>query len=48
MLRPLVPKFRPDLVVRFKDITEKQVLAKLKPLLVDILDLDRGDQIFRR
>ena len=33
MLRPLVPKFRPDLSVRLKDITENQVPAKLKPMV---------------
>ena len=30
MLDPLVPKFRPDLSVRLKDIAEKEVPAKLK------------------
>ena len=28
MLEPFVPKFRPDLYVRLKDIAEKQVPAK--------------------
>ena len=32
MLKPLVPKFRPDLSVHLKDIAEKQVPAKLKPI----------------
>ena len=32
MLNPLVPKFCPDLFDRSKDIAEKQVLAKLKPI----------------
>ena len=34
ILKPLVPTFRPDLSVRFRDITKKQVLAELKPILV--------------
>ena len=33
MLKPLVPKFRSDLSVRLRDITEKQVPAKLKPIV---------------
>ena len=33
MLKPLVPKFRPDLFVRLKDIAEKQIPAKLKPIV---------------
>ena len=33
MLKPLVPKFRPDLRVRLKDIAEKQVPARLKPIV---------------
>ena len=33
MLKPLVPKFRPDQPVRLKDIAEKQVPAKLKQIL---------------
>ena len=32
MLKPLVPKFRPDLFTRLKDIAEKQVPVKLKPI----------------
>ena len=32
MLKPLMPKLRLDLSVRFKDIVEKQVPAKLKPI----------------
>ena len=35
MLKPLVPKFRSDLSVRLRDIAEKQVIAKPKPI-VDI------------
>ena len=34
ILKPLVPKFRPDLSARLKDISEKQVPAKLKPIVV--------------
>ena len=34
MLKPLVPKFRSDLSVRLKDIAEKQVPVKLKPIVV--------------
>ena len=33
MLKPLVPKFRPDLSVRLKDFAEKQVHAKQKPIV---------------
>ena len=33
MLKTLVAKFRPDLSARFKDIAEKQVPAKLKPIV---------------
>ena len=33
MLKPLVPKFRLDVYVRVKDIAEKQVPAKLKPIV---------------
>ena len=29
----IVPKFRPDLLARLKDITEKQVPAKLKRIV---------------
>ena len=32
MLKHIVPKFHPDLSARLKDIAEKQVLAKLKPI----------------
>ena len=32
MLKPLVLNFRYDLSVRLRDIAEKQVLAKLKPI----------------
>ena len=35
MLKPLVSKFRPDLSVRSKDIAEKQVPGKLKPIVDD-------------
>ena len=41
MLNPLVPKFRPDLSVCLKDIAEKQVLAKLKPIVVATALQDR-------
>ena len=33
MLKPLVPKFRPNLSARLKDIAQKQVPAKLKPIV---------------
>ena len=33
MLKPLVPKFRPDLSARSKDIAEKQVPVRLKPIV---------------
>ena len=33
ILKPLVPKFRPDLSARLKDIAEKRVPAKLKPIV---------------
>ena len=33
ILKPLVPKFRPDLLARLKDTAEKQVPAKLKPIV---------------
>ena len=33
MLKPLVPKFRPDLSVRLRDIAEEQVPVKLKPMV---------------
>ena len=36
MLKPIVPKFRPDLSVRLRDITEKQVPAKLKPIVCQL------------
>ena len=32
MLKPHVPKFRPDISARLKDIAEKQVPAKIKPI----------------
>ena len=35
MLKPLVSKFHSDLSIRLKDIVEKQVPAKLKPIVVD-------------
>ena len=37
MPKPLVPKFRPDLLARLKDITEKRVPAKLKPIVGKVL-----------
>ena len=33
MLKPIVPQFRPDLSARSKDIAEKLVPAKLKPIV---------------
>ena len=36
MLKPLVHKFCPDLSVHLKDITEKRVPAKLKPIEDDV------------
>ena len=36
MLKPLIPKFCSDLSVRLRDITEKQVPAKLKPIVSDL------------
>ena len=33
MLKPLVHKFCPDLFAHLKDIAEKQVPAKLKPIV---------------
>ena len=33
MLKPLVPKFCPDIFVRLRDVAEKQVPAKLKPIV---------------
>ena len=33
ILKPLVPKFRPDLFTRLRDIAEKQVQAKLRPIV---------------
>ena len=33
MLKPLVPKFRSDLFVHLKDIAEKRVPGKLKPIV---------------
>ena len=37
MLKPLVPKIRPDLSARLKDIAEKQVPAKLNPIVGVVL-----------
>ena len=34
-LKPLVPNFRFDLPVRLRDIAEKQVPMKLKPIVTD-------------
>ena len=42
MLKPLVPKSRPDLSARLKDIDEKQVPAKLKPMAVTCLLIIKG------
>ena len=33
MLKPIEPKFRPDLSARLRDIAEKQIPAKLKPIV---------------
>ena len=44
MLKHLVPKFRPDLSVRLKDIAEKQVPAKMKPMEEDDLTLANGER----
>ena len=35
MVKPLVPKFRRDLSAHLKDIFEKQVPVKLKPIVAD-------------
>ena len=45
MLKALVPKFRSDPPVRLRDITEKQVPAKLKPMALGVSCV--GDAIFR-
>ena len=37
MLKPLVSKFRSDITVRLSDVAEKQVPAKLKPIVEDII-----------
>ena len=42
MLEPIVYKFRPDLSVRLKDIAEKQVPAKLRLIVVDLLTAGNG------
>ena len=42
MLKPLAPKFRSDLYVRLGDIAEKQVPAKLKPIVVTFLRKNTG------
>ena len=42
MLKPLVAKFRPDLSVRLQDVAEKQVPAKLKPIVTLLLFGGRG------
>ena len=38
MLKPFLPRFRPDLSARLKDIAEKQVPPKLKPIAGCIRD----------
>ena len=43
MLKTLVPKIRPDLSVRLKDIAEKQVLANLK-LIVESIRLAKHNR----
>ena len=39
MLKPLVPKLRSGLSVRLRDIAEKQVPAKLKPIVHSLAEL---------
>ena len=39
MLKPLVPKFRQDLLTRLKYIAEKQVPAKLKPIVGTVMSI---------
>ena len=46
MLKLLVPRFRPDLSARLKDIAEKQVPAKLKPI-VDACWRDKNNETIR-
>ena len=38
-MKPPVPKFRSDLSVRLRDIAEKQVPAKLKPIVAHSRDV---------
>ena len=38
MVKPLAPNFRSDLSVRLRDIAEKQVSAKLKPIVGSVLE----------
>ena len=45
MLKALVPKFHPDLFAFSKDIAEKQVPAKLKPIVVDSVST-RGESLY--
>ena len=37
MLKPIMPKFHSDLSVRLRDIAEKQVPVRLKPIVVTYL-----------
>ena len=39
MIKPLVPKFRPDLSARSNDIAEKQVPVRLKPIVTAACNL---------
>ena len=36
MLKPFVPKFPPEIFARLRDVAEKQVPAKLKPIVVNL------------
>ena len=40
MLKPLVPKFRPDLSTRLKCIPENQFPAKLKPIVGNMASIN--------
>ena len=43
MLQPIVPRFRSDISVLLKDITEKQVPAKLKPIVSNVISIKVED-----
>ena len=49
MLKLLVPKFRYNLSIRLRDIAEKQIPARLKPIVVPaVLTLQPGkDSVMR-